>query len=276
MPSGTSLATVPAGPCTVTFNTNVPGWTGPPGEILTVTNGQWTQMTNIYWVAGLRVNPDTNNDLNGIVAWWTMDDLSGADLSGNGYTLAFTGSPTSAPGQITNAVAFNGVSQFGVSSLYNLSFPSGTVTWWQNPSSSYSSGAGRPIWGQLTGGNGVPEFSCQVFSDNNWYAGWHTSANDARVVIPASASNYAPGAWNFYALTWSPFGTGLLMNGVQIGTNATPPSISNIAIGFCVGVTGSTVGGSFPGALDDVRVYNRALSVAEIAKQYQWPFANAP
>jgi hypothetical protein len=210
------------------------------------------------------------NVANGLVAWWPLDDLSGADSSGNGNVLNYPAGATVVTGEISNAVSFNGVSQFGVSTLTNLVFSSGTVTWWQNPSTTYNAGTTRVVWGQLTSGTETPAFTAQVGYNNNWYVGWNTAANDTRVVVAATSANYAVGAWNFYALTWSPLGTGFLMNGVQIATNSATPTVSNVANGFCIGDIGSAYAVSFPGALDDVRIYNRVLSPGEIADQYQW------
>jgi hypothetical protein len=215
-------------------------------------------------------------DTTNIVEWWPMD-INGATTPGviGGFTGTEVASPTQVTGQITNAISFNGSSQYITTTLNNLNFTSGTVTWWQKPSTAYNAATTRPMWGQLTSGNADPEFSCQVFSDNNWYVGWAASGNDARVVLAASSGNYVQSAWHWYAFTWSSLGSGLLMDGVQIGTNSTAPSVSNIAHSFGIGWMGGFTS-YFPGAIDDFRVWNAVKSTAALAYTYNRNLAGLP
>jgi Concanavalin A-like lectin/glucanases superfamily len=142
-------------------------------------------------------------------------------------------------------------------------FSSGSVSWWMKPSSAFNSGTIRGIWGQ----GDSSEFSCQIFTDNNWYCGWSTSA-DRRVIIAASAVNYPTNVWSYYTLVWNSAGTTLYRNGVSIGTNGTGPATANLSGSFLIGKQGIN-NQYFPGSEDDFRIYNRALSAAEVYQLYK-------
>ncbi len=82
------------------------------------------------------------------------------------------------------------------------------------------------------------------------------------------------GVWKHFAATTGPAGTAIFIDGVQVGSNTT--FISNtyvtgrqLAIGAASSVAGFVPyvdgnGGYFDGRLDDVRIYDRALSAEEI------------
>ena len=59
-----------------------------------------------------RAPGQATNDTYGLAAWWTMDDSSGTDSSGNGNGLTWNGSPTFPAGLITNAVDLTGSPQY--------------------------------------------------------------------------------------------------------------------------------------------------------------------
>lgn len=235
----------------------------------------------VYSYGATTQNASTNTrSTSGLVGLWSFDgkdmnwatgtafDRSGSGNNGTLVGLGTTTAPT--PGRIGQALKFSGSSQeVSLTALTNLSFSSGTVSWWMKPSSAFNSGVQRGIWGQTSGGS-VPEFSCQVLSsDNRWYCGWNSGgAGDTRVIVPASASNYPLNTWAYYTLVWTPSGTTLYQNGTVLGTNNTAPSVSNIANAFHIARQGGTFISYFAGALDDFRIYNRALSAAEIKQLY--------
>lgn len=57
--------------------------------------------------------PTTHQLTDNIINYWTFNDLTGADATGNNHTLTYTGSPTNAAGKISNALAVNGTTQYG-------------------------------------------------------------------------------------------------------------------------------------------------------------------
>lgn len=219
--------------------------------------------------------------LSGQVAWWKFDEISGltaADSSGNSNTGNLINGPIWTVGHINNGLQFDGVDDHvntnkSIGTIIG-SIDSGTVSWWQNPSTFYNSGAVRGIWGD-TDWPFTKEFSAQVFSDNNWYVGWNSGAGDTRVIIAASAANYVKGSWNFYTFTWVNGGNSILyQNGVQIGINSGNTSVLSGTTNFDLGVQGTYgVNNSlnfFPGSLDEFHIYNRVLTQAEITQLFNY------
>ena len=202
------------------------------------------------------------NDIN-----WTAGTIADRSGKGNTGTLVGLNQRSAAQGKFSQALSFDGSTSNIATSLTNLNFSSGTISWWMKPAAAYNTSALRGIWGQMTSGNTTPEFSCQVFVDNNWYCGWN-GASDTRVTFSAAAVNYPLNTWAFYTLVWTGSGTTLYQNGVSIGTNGTAPAVSNIANAFVLGRQGSAAGNFFPGAIDDFRIYNRALSPTEVQALY--------
>src|SRR3989344_9519590 len=75
--------------------------------------------------------------------------------------------------------------------------------------------------------------------------------------------------WNLVMGTYDGANMTIYVNGVQQGTQcAFTGNITSNSDGFAIGARG--VGGSsyFTGPIDDVRIYNRALSAGEVADLY--------
>jgi hypothetical protein len=86
------------------------------------------------------------------------------------------------------------------------------------------------------------------------------------VTTPPLSSNQ----WVFVAGTYDRLSLCLYTNGVLVAqTNASIPiETNNLPIG--IGRNLESWGDSFKGCIDDVRIYNRALSEAEVQQLYQW------
>ena len=77
-------------------------------------------------------------------------------------------------------------------------------------------------------------------------------------------------AWSHLAATFDGAVVRLFVNGVQVGSLGFSGSMA--ASTGCVAVGGNSVWGEwFAGLIDEVRVYNRALSASEIQQDMQTP-----
>ena len=214
------------------------------------------------------------------VGYWKFDEGTGTsatDSSGNGDTGTLTNQPTWVTGKLKKALNFTGtqvVQANGSGSLANLYTGGMTVSAWINPAGTGGGGAGRI-----------------VDKDNNnggWFLAMSSSNNvklqaDQFDVPPpgtaiqpslASASNsIVLNTWQHVAATWdgSTNGTGMhiYVNGapadgtpVNGSSNGTP--FSDAASPLGIGNRGADLARGFNGSIDDVRVYNRVLSAAEI------------
>ncbi|MDE1966982.1 MAG: LamG domain-containing protein [Patescibacteria group bacterium] len=218
----------------------------------------------------------------GMLGWWTFDgkDLikNASDSSGQGndaYLEGFTSTSSAAvQGVSGQALSFDGTSRY---ILTPLTAPIGT--------GSYSMTAWfKTTTTQLAGimsrrdNSGAPQFSISMSNAAQSGPGNLISIidNDGSTDrAGASASSYADGKWHFVAIVRDS-GTlttlGYIDGALAITSNSTaiPDLIGtdNIIIG-AAGNGGNTASYNFTGSIDDPRVYDTALSAADIAKLYK-------
>jgi len=189
-----------------------------------------------------------------LVGHWTFDtnDISGAtafDRSGNTNNGAITSAPTQVVGKVGGALNYNGTTQF-----VQASPPTGasaTFTYW----ASWNGIQGKMPFALRTGSPGP-----DIFFFSNLIS-WNTydSAANPFAAIPATASN---GSYHHYVVVVSAAETRLYYNGVSIGTALyRSPNFGPLQIGGHATYR-------WGGRIDDFRLYNRALSAAEVTTLY--------
>ena len=205
---------------------------------------------------------------NGLVGYWRMDsaDLAGSlllDRSGNGNNGTLTATSV-VLGEINNALSFNGTSSAVVSPVpKQISGLTANITIaaWINRANNVhgcavSVGSYTTGFAIGTGGSTLDANGNNLVVESNSYA-WVISAG----VVPSSK-------WAFIAArvgggSYASF-TGYI-NGVAVASNSS--SIYPAANGVYIGENGPGIR-LFAGSIDDVRVYDRALSSAEISEIY--------
>lgn len=211
---------------------------------------------------------------NGLVGHWTFDGLDTqttiTDRSGQGNHGYFYGGATSSAktiGKLGQALTFNGTSNYvNAGNTASLSV-SGNIT--------------VALWAKWTAsGDYFVALSKNDSGNNrNGYAFWTDAVLDQQMVFQIANgtgnrevfSGGAPndGRWHHFVGTWDGTTMRMYMDGVE-GDNApyTNTLVSSeypLHIGRNAPPTGAEY---FPGSLDDVRVYNRALSATEVKQLY--------
>ena len=205
----------------------------------------------------------------GLVAHWKLDETTGstaADTSPSGFNGTWTNAPTFSstiplnawnsqgprfpdPGSLT----FNGTNQY-VNMGNPATLPSGTgartICGWAK-SGSTSSG-----WGWIAS-FGSPNTDQAMFIGRNGADLYGGGYADDLVV-----SNFWDGNWHFIALTYDGTTASLYADGVLRASGA---KSWNLVHGACyIGEQVNNGSEFWNGNIDDVRVYNRALTAAEI------------
>jgi hypothetical protein len=208
----------------------------------------------------------------GLVAWWTGDGNALDFLGQNNGTLV--NGATFAPGEVGQAFGFNGNGQSVVipdspSLRLTNSF---TIEAWVNPATLADDphGPGRGIVCKLdyaTGGNYGYEFTLSQGyfggSFNSPGHGWGTANWGVSVPTPLTV-----GVWSHVAWTYDENAMMLYVNGVPVATNVIGPQAmanSTAALQISGDGNGNIM---FDGLIDEVALYNRAVSAAEIAATY--------
>jgi hypothetical protein len=136
---------------------------------------------------------------------------------------------------------------------------------------------GGPIVAKGTGGGGE-QFAVDVVNGNYRFYGWDGGTPNNAVV--ANASVGPDNTWqHVVAVLDQPAGRmKIYVNGIERGTQTPRPTLVNtsheVSIGARKGSGGPSYDLNFDGRIDEVAIYNRALSPAEILAHFNSAFTN--
>ena len=205
----------------------------------------------------------------GLVAAYSFDAGSGStvtDSSGNGNTGTISGATWTSQGKYGGALVFNGSSaRVNVPNSASLQLSSGmTLEAWVDPAS--VSSAWRDV---IYKGN-----------DNYYLKGTTDHAGvPAGAVTVAGSSAHAYGAgtlptnsWSYLAATYDGTTLRLYVNGTLAASQAASGAITSSTNQLQIG-SDSIYGQYFNGLIDQVRIYNTALSAAQIQTDMTTPIS---
>lgn len=213
---------------------------------------------------------DTSLSINqGLVGWWLMNEGVGDriyDRSGNGFTGVFSGDTAWVGGRVGPALAFDGTGDYV---LVGSGFWSGggpvTVSFWAYTNSSVSN--------RLLGGSQDGSVLFGVYcphKDNKLYWDYGNNSGNGRISISYSGYN---DVWTHIALSSDGFGGAtkkIYLNGVEVASSGPSDGPTGVINNFTIG--GHNAASSVSGLMDDVRIYNRALSASEMQELYSNPY----
>ncbi len=226
------------------------------------------EVSNLYGARQQRLNAPNKN---GLVGYWSMEDATGTkatDFSGNNNTGTLTNGPVWTTGKYGKAVSFDGTNDY-LSTNLSTAYSPLTVSLWlkatspttnQTFISKTSSGNSFLAWigrnnnsvGQGTSGDGKVSFA---LDSGSFYKITSTSVLSANT-------------WYYIVMQCGTAGLNLYINGALEANNATTNCHSN-STAFQFGNDNWSGGGEyFGGSLDDLRIYNRALTATEISNLY--------
>ena len=238
-----------------------------------------TEIKNLYNAGAAKLGvskTDPNDSLNqGLVGHWTMDGADTVwtsataattlDKSGNGNTGTLTNmSRSSSPvsGKIGQGLNFDGGDDYIIVN--------------SNPISSYASPSSVCAWvnpADLSPSGGTYRTVLNFSADaNNYLRIAVQSSGNLTIAYTAGGTSYGQGAigspikinlWKYVCSVFDGSALSVYINGVSEADLA--DSASNGSVNR-IGVLGGI--GFWSGLIDDVRVYNRALSVDEIIQLY--------
>lgn len=218
----------------------------------------------LYSVTNLNTTPQSVScTVNGLAAWWKFNgDMN--DSSGNGKNLTNNGatSTTGQNGAVNNAFSFNGAGNNAtVANVMNMNNDF-TISMWIKGSEISSWRWILNLNNYGTANDGGITFTTNAYKIRWSYGAWFT---DALLV-----ANTTTDSVSWYHVAFGRSGGTLFsyLNGASAGIfqNAASNNINTSAsLKLGQGPSGSDWYG---GSLDDVRIYNRALSTSEISSIY--------
>jgi hypothetical protein len=205
-----------------------------------------------------------------LVAWYQFDEGAGtiANDTAGGHNGTINGAAWAA-GKVGGALSFDGVNDYirvpdnpSVRFTQNSSF---TLCTWINPISTNGQGALLSKW-QTDSRSGLFTYTMEWWKANE-VIGFGACNSGHSYVYPASPDGIAPvGVWSHIACVYDNRNMRIYVNGELEASGYFPYSTTNVAdndLGIGALIT-SGVERYFGGTLDDVRIYNRALTADEI------------
>jgi chitodextrinase len=214
----------------------------------------------------------------GLIALYHLDEPAGsttfADSSGSGNTGSCSGSgcPTAGvAGKVGNAASFNGTSSLiSVATTTALNaYPLTVVAWFKTASTSGVVGlVNKYVANSYNGYN--------VFLNNGSVCAWYIPDGSNYVYDGSGCTFAVPGyndnAWHQVAYVVDASGAKLYLDAVLKGSRAWtgtpvgPTTTQNLQLGHYPGAFGGVE--YYTGLLDEVRIYNSALSASDITSLY--------
>ena len=195
---------------------------------------------------------------NGLVAWYPLDgdtkdysvyhnDATANNFAYNGMTDGWTA------GKFGKGILFDGASDYLSASLTPVPSTGITISFWMRAASTNPTPLRMVVdnagFTEFMGGGAQAQ--CQI----------HSSSGGA-----INYSNFQDTSWHNYICTWDSTSTTIrtYIDGVAGFTGTASGTLTQDSA-LVIGKNRSSAANYFPGSLDDLRIYNRALSATEIA-----------
>jgi hypothetical protein len=217
----------------------------------------------------------------GVVSYWRLGEQTGTtatdSVSGNTGTLKSVtlGSAGALSGDANTAMTFDGkASYIEVSSEANLNL-SGDLTLeaWVKPTAVDTTSRSVLAKAGADGSFASRQFRLGL-SEGRWRGTLYSTGGSTFSAIATTAP--VAGTWQHVVFTVSGTTLRIYINGVEAGTATFSGTRTNLTSGTAIGRLGDNASQYFGGAIDEVAVYNVALTTAQIQQHYNAGSSAAP
>ncbi len=205
----------------------------------------------------------------GLVGWWTLDEGAGtttADSSGRGHDGFFSaGNPVWVEGKYGGALQFDGVSKVEIRDHADFHLEDAvSVALWANPEAVQREDA-KFFIKQKTGYYPY----CLQYDGNSQTIYANISSESAQFNTKPKLANF-PGQWAHLCFVYDGSALVLYKDGEEVARVAASGTLRQNDLSLTIGGRLNS-NHNFKGMIDDVRLYNRALTQEEILQIMQGP-----
>ncbi len=226
------------------------------------------------WISGTAVNNVISASRNGLVGYWNMDssDINGTiiyDKSGNGRDGVSNNTPFIVDGQKKEAMNFNGTNDFiTISDVSDFAWGTtgdfSIVLWFFSSTTPFTAYASF-----VDAANVAPRWEMGINNLNQLYAHVHDGIVGGNTNITPKITNPSDGQWHQLAGVYDRDGNLTLYLDVDTTQASSMAGIDSITVATSLFIGKNDNNNNFfNDKLDDIRIYNRVLSVAEIRALY--------
>lgn len=222
--------------------------------------------------------PDYSWISNGLVGYWSLDETASpaVDYSGNEKNGTWTGTPAAGTGKFGNAINLNGSTQYvsmGDQSNHDIALPLSISVWINIDALPSVAGHDYEIISKY-GAAPNRQWTFAIGTDDILYF-WksHDGTNGEYVdSLGYTFTSSDVGVWKHFTITIDSRGIAMLFVN---GANTDSGSVTNVTL-YSGASTNLLIGARnnpanyFDGRIDEVRIYNRALSPSEAQSLYNW------
>ena len=218
-----------------------------------------TSVPNMVTVNNTASGPPTQ----GLIGYWNFDEASGTiahDTSGSGCNGTIT-APTWTTGKINGALSFNGGSSYVVTPAVSLGITF-SISAWVNPAASAETGYARIVETQYTTGLYLGTNASGTKYKFIVNSGRGSAGGCGGAAYGCAEGGSVTGGWHLLTATYNGASAILYVDGVEVATDTfTATASTNLPLYVGRYFQG---GYGWNGAADDLRLYNRALTAAEV------------
>jgi prepilin-type N-terminal cleavage/methylation domain-containing protein len=196
----------------------------------------------------------------GIVAWWKLNGNANDDAGSNTGTITNATATAGQNDAVNGAYAFNGSNTAIITKSFDIT-GSITVSAWVKPSNTTQ---GSKILGKHSGASNVQG----TIADTGGYAQFEITAGGSYYSAYTTAGGQLPaGAWSLVTGVYDRNTAAIYVNGTYVTSVPAAGAIATNTLPWTIGALPSN-SGNFTGSIDDARIYNRALTAAEVTMLY--------
>jgi len=237
-------------------------------------NGVVSHKGNVW---SFRTKPEISITNPNLIGWWKLNKGHGTtalDWSGHGRDGVFRRDPQWVAGKIGGALEFDGVDDYvdcGNDAVFDITGEITVAAWIKVE-------AFDRLWQAIvTKGDSAWRLHRDAVQRG---VGFHCSIQNGRLMEANGITSLDDGEWHHVVGVYDGIRGYLYVDGLEDAVSAKRGAISTNTFNVCIGENAEATGRYWDGLIDDVRIYKRALTEAEIQVAMQgvegYPYALSP